>query len=326
MVCIGIIANPAAGKDVRRLVAHGFSVDNEAKVNIVRRVILGAIGVGCQTILIMPDSFHIGARAFAGVGQRGPAAERCVMLDMPATFTAADTEQAARLMQEAGAGCVVTLGGDGTVRLAAKSAPALPLLPISTGTNNVLPTFVEGTVAGMAAALVAAHQSLREVAVQRRHGLVVRVDGEERDVALVDVACMRGSAIGTRAVWDWRPLTDVVAISPRVDAIGLSGIVGARFPEQPLAAWVRLGGSECVLAAIAPGLVASVPLAEARALASGECVAVGQAPMIVALDGERELAVRQGAVSAEVRPGCATLVDPRQALAEAARQGLLAAP
>jgi predicted polyphosphate/ATP-dependent NAD kinase len=35
----GIIANPAAGKDIRRLVAHGSTFDNNEKVNIVHRVL-----------------------------------------------------------------------------------------------------------------------------------------------------------------------------------------------------------------------------------------------------------------------------------------------
>jgi hypothetical protein len=33
---VGIIANPASGKDIRRLVALGSSVDNNEKINIVR--------------------------------------------------------------------------------------------------------------------------------------------------------------------------------------------------------------------------------------------------------------------------------------------------
>jgi hypothetical protein len=245
---------------------------------------------------------------------------------MPVTFAATDSEHAAAAMRDLGASCLVTLGGDGTVRVVAKGARGLPLLPISTGTNNVLPTFVEGTVAGMAAALVAEREEVRVAAARERHGLVVRVDGEERDLALVDVACLRGSAIGARAVWDWRAITDVIAISPRADAVGLSAIVGARFPERPLAAWVRVGEGEGRLSAIAPGLVVAVPVAQERVLASGESVIVGQGPLLVALDGERELAVRQGAVSVEVQAGRALLVDASLALAEAARRGLLAAP
>ena len=41
MTTVGIIANPASGKDIRRLIAHGSVFDNQEKVNIVRRVMLG---------------------------------------------------------------------------------------------------------------------------------------------------------------------------------------------------------------------------------------------------------------------------------------------
>ena len=47
MTCVGIIANPASGKDIRRLVAHGSVFNNNEKVNIVRRVILGLDAAEC---------------------------------------------------------------------------------------------------------------------------------------------------------------------------------------------------------------------------------------------------------------------------------------
>jgi predicted polyphosphate/ATP-dependent NAD kinase len=34
---VGIIANPASGKDIRRLVAYGSVFDNNEKVNIVKK-------------------------------------------------------------------------------------------------------------------------------------------------------------------------------------------------------------------------------------------------------------------------------------------------
>lgn len=37
----GIIANPASGKDIRRLVAHATVFDNQEKVNLIRRILLG---------------------------------------------------------------------------------------------------------------------------------------------------------------------------------------------------------------------------------------------------------------------------------------------
>ena len=46
MSTVGIIANPAAGKDIRRLVAHGRVVSNQEKANILRRVFAGVVSTG----------------------------------------------------------------------------------------------------------------------------------------------------------------------------------------------------------------------------------------------------------------------------------------
>ena len=42
-------------------------------------------------------------------------------------------------MKELNVSCIVTLGGDGTNRVVAKGCGSVPILPISTGTNNVFP-------------------------------------------------------------------------------------------------------------------------------------------------------------------------------------------
>ncbi len=60
---VGIIANPASGKDIRRLVAHGSVFDNQEKVRIVRRVLLGLAAAGVGSICYMPDYFGIVPRA-----------------------------------------------------------------------------------------------------------------------------------------------------------------------------------------------------------------------------------------------------------------------
>ena len=65
-----------------------------------------------------------------------------------------DTVRSARMLEELGVGCIVVLGGDGTSRAASKGITKTPMLSISTGTNNVYPAMMEGTVAGMAAAAV----------------------------------------------------------------------------------------------------------------------------------------------------------------------------
>ncbi|MBI3327704.1 MAG: ATP-NAD kinase, partial [Nitrospinae bacterium] len=55
--CVGCIANPMAGKDIRRLVAYGSLIDNQEKVHIVRRVLLGLESAGAEDVLFMPDTY-----------------------------------------------------------------------------------------------------------------------------------------------------------------------------------------------------------------------------------------------------------------------------
>jgi len=63
LVTVGIIANPASGKDIRRLIAYGSVFDNTEKVRIVRRVVLGLQAAGVDNIVFMPDYYGIGYRA-----------------------------------------------------------------------------------------------------------------------------------------------------------------------------------------------------------------------------------------------------------------------
>ena len=62
---VGIIANPASGKDIRRLVAHGSTFDNNEKINIVRRVLLGLDAAGVSEVAYLPDTYGIVERAAA---------------------------------------------------------------------------------------------------------------------------------------------------------------------------------------------------------------------------------------------------------------------
>ena len=68
MGLVGIIANPAASKDIRRLVAQGRVVPDWEKVNTVRRVMLGVQSVGVERVLAMPDSSNLVMRALDDPG------------------------------------------------------------------------------------------------------------------------------------------------------------------------------------------------------------------------------------------------------------------
>ena len=45
MASIGVIANPASGKDIRRLVSYATTIDNNEKVNICKRIVPRGPGV-----------------------------------------------------------------------------------------------------------------------------------------------------------------------------------------------------------------------------------------------------------------------------------------
>ncbi|UCG05028.1 MAG: NAD(+)/NADH kinase, partial [Desulfobacterales bacterium] len=139
MSTIGIIANPASGKDIRRLVAHASVFDNLEKSHILRRVFLAIDALGVQQVLYMPDYYGLVERALDGL----KVSLRATELAMDMWADERDSTEAARRFCEEGAGCIITLGGDGTNRAVAKGCGAVPIVAISTGTNNVFPCMLE---------------------------------------------------------------------------------------------------------------------------------------------------------------------------------------
>ncbi len=296
---VGLIANPASGKDVRRLVAHATTVDNQGKVGIVRRAMAGLAAMGVRRVLAMPDTYHMAERAQVGLGRMGADRLEIELLDMAVTDQSRDSTRAARLMREAGCACIIVLGGDGTSRVVSAGSGDVPLLPISTGTNNVLPVFVEGTVAGLAAGAIAAGKVPRERAAYQHKWIEVRVDGEPRDRALVDVAALAGQFVGARAIWSVVDLRQLVVTRADASSIGISAIAAAVRPigrDDPAGLELTLGAGACqVLAAVAPGLIESVGITGGRLLAVGQTIpAHAERPLVLALDGEREIVLGAG--------------------------------
>ena len=126
MSSIGIIANPASGKDIRRLVSYATTIDNQEKVNIVKRIVLAAQAMGVDTVWFMPDTFQIGWAVIEDLSRDEKLTADCRLLDIPLTATSQDTTAAAAEMERLGVGCVVVLGGDGTSRAVAKGTSPPP--------------------------------------------------------------------------------------------------------------------------------------------------------------------------------------------------------
>ena len=302
---VGIIANPASGRDIRRLVAQGTVFDNHEKSAIVRRLLLGMEAVGIRRAIYMPDhDFGILPRALTAL-EGHPLQLAITPLDMPVLGSSFDSTRAARMLSEAGAGCIVTLGGDGTNRAVSRGCGDVPLVPISTGTNNVFPTFLEGTIAGMAAGLIASGLE-DERAVQRAPRLEVSLDGKPFESALVDVVVSSLPFIGARALWDMSVVREVALARAAPATIGLSALGGALL-SQKMPSSTRPGmhimldpAGPQVLAPMAPGLISWVGVREHRLLEMDDVVRFEPGIGTVALDGEREIELSASSV-VEVR-------------------------
>ena len=101
MTSIGIIANPASGKDIRRLVSYATTIDNNEKVNICKRIVLAAQGMGVDEALFMPDTFMIGCAVQDSLEDDGVLSLALGLLDFELEATMDDTVRAARMMERA---------------------------------------------------------------------------------------------------------------------------------------------------------------------------------------------------------------------------------
>ncbi|MBH79062.1 MAG: ATP-NAD kinase [Gammaproteobacteria bacterium] len=318
---IGIIANPASGKDVRRLVARASVFDNQEKQAIVRRALVGMSQTGPHQVAFLDDDHGIVRGALAEVGG---ALESQAVADTQ-MGNALDTIAAARALEAAECDVVMTLGGDGTNRAVAIGWRDVPVIPISTGTNNVFPVLTEATVAGAAAGIIASGVvSLEEVAAQ--HKLVqVAIEDEREDLALIDAVVSNERFVGARALLEPDQLR--MALLTRADpaAVGITSIGGLLAPlsdREECGLLLELGGeAQGVDAPIAPGFYRRVGVTNHRVVSFGEKVTV-QGPGILAFDGERERVLKpsQNAAMSLSRSG-PRVVDVEKTMHLAAEKG-----
>ena len=293
MSMVGIIANPASGKDIRRLVAYGSIFDNQEKIRIVRRLLMGFQAAGIQRIAYMPDYHGIVERALDGL-QVDLSAER---LQFDTKADQRDSIKAAQLLAQQGSGCIVTLGGDGTNRVVAKGAGQVPILPLSTGTNNVFPYMIEATVAGLAAGMIATGKVSRKEGTFQSTRLEVVIEGEVVDIALVDAVVSTDVFIGSRAIWKMDKIKQVFLNRTSPASIGFSSIGGmlrSIAAQEPVSMHLKLGNNgQPVTAPIAPGIIETVSVKDVQLMAVGVSEEIHFAPSVVALDGEREVEIKK---------------------------------
>ncbi len=326
---VGIIANPHAGKDIRRLVAHASPTSDAAKIGIIRRAVVGAVEGGAQRLLLAPDKHNLAERAVTDLDL--PETVRIQVLDEPVEGRSTDTIAMAVRMAKEHVGAVIVLGGDGTNRDVAKGWLDVPIMPISTGTNNVFPRLVEATLAGLAAGLVASGAVSRAEAGDVADVIHVSVDDGDDDLALVDLALLAARFTGSRAVWHPDTLRALVACIAEPASVGLSSIPALLAPlarTDPGGVLVRFvapgeqsgtvpAPHRTVRAPVAPGMFADVHWSWCEHLPEGRSIDL-TGPGVLSFDGERDRVLAAGTVAhVVVRRDGPFVIDPRRAIAAA---------
>ncbi len=299
MVSIGIIANPASGKDIRRLVSHATVIDNNEKINIVERIILGAQSLGIDRVYMMPDSYNMGYRVEDKLNICDELKCEINVINMMRVDSIDDTISAAEFMEENHVGCIVTLGGDGTNRAVAKKIKDVPLISISTGTNNVYPVMLEGTIAGMAAAVVASKKYNNNLFIQRDKRIEVYKDEKLRDIALIDAVISKDVYVGSKAIWDMANIEKIFVTRGHPASIGFSAVVGCKkivLPKDDFGACISVNTDYGkIMAPVAAGVVSATSIDEPVLLKFDDIYEyVSSARGTIALDGEREVEFSKG--------------------------------
>jgi hypothetical protein len=313
---VGIIANPAAGKDIRRLVSAASPVSDMAKIGIIRRAAIGAAEGGARRIIVADDRHALARRALDGLGLP------IEVLDLALFSNSRDSQRAAACMADLGVEALIVLGGDGTHRDVAKGWRDPPMVAVSTGTNNVFPESHEATLAGHAAGLVATGTvGLGSCSAPAK---VIDVDIEDlpAELGLVDLALTTSSFTGSRAVWDVRSLRELVAAIAEPASVGLSAVAAAFHPTSrldPGGVHLRFASGEhepCrrVRCPIAPGLYAAVDVGDHVRLAEGDVVEM-RGPGALSFDGERDVVLAEGQTAqVQIRNDGPLVIDVARAM------------
>jgi len=295
---IGIIANPASGKDIRRLVSYATVIDNNEKVNIVKRIVLGSQALGIDEIIFMPDYYQIGYKVINELDSKGVLKAKCTILDIPINACSQDSTIAAIYMEKLNVGCIIVLGGDGTSRAVAKGIVNTPILPVSTGTNNVYPSMIEGTVAGMAAAATSLLDEKEETCIKDKC-IELYVNNEKKDIALIDVVISSDIVLGSRAIWDTKRIKSVMVTRCHPASIGFSTIAGSVEIVTPTDNYgysveVNKKG-DSYLVPLAAGVLQEVKVSNnKRCFLDQDYNFYIEENCILALDGEREIRLKKG--------------------------------
>jgi len=322
---LGIIVNPMSGRDVRRVTAKASTSSHHDKQQHVTRLVLGALAQGVDEIYLGNEPFRINERAVENLPER----HKVKILNYKLSHTEQDTVHMVDLMWQAGCRVFIVLGGDGTSRVVAKARPDAIILPLSTGTNNVFPSFVEASVAGAAAGLIASHRVDYEAHCRRCKQIHITVNGEARDIALIDAVLLKNDHLGSFLPVAEENISQLFLTRAEPASVGMSPIGGYLIPchaQDDFGVRLRCGEEGAILrlrAPISPGLYGDVPIISYNQLSLDETITFLEEG-ILAFDGDRSIKVSDSdLVEISIRRDGPWIIEADEIFEVAAAQHLL---
>ena len=332
---VGIIANPVSARDIRRVIANATSLQITDRANIVLRVLACLKACGIGQVVMMPENGGIRQHVRRGVERSRNLGEHefpeLAYLDMTVSGTVDDTVRAADLMRQRNVDAIVVLGGDGTHRAVVSRSGDIPIAGISTGTNNAFPEHREPTITGLAVGLAVTKQVPASVAFAPNKKLIVRINDNAAEIALVDVALVTDRVVGARALWKPETFRELFVTFADPEVIGMSAIAGLLEPvkrSEPGGLHVFLAPVEeaplTLSVPIAPGYMRPIGIAGWQRLVAGKSYGPQIAAGSVALDGERELSFSErDRVKIALEEDAFRTVNVAAVMDYAARHGLM---
>ncbi len=303
------------------MVAHAPPPSDTGRIADLRRLAIGAVEGGASRVLIAADHAGLANRATVGLPNL------IEVLPAETEGTADDTARAAAALREHQVGVIIVSGGDGTHRDVARGWRNAPIVAVGGGTNNAFPQVIEATVAGTAAGLVVTGDvPLDELIAYQALVIDIRIDGEARDIALVDVGVQRGPVTGSKFVWDVDGIDQILAAVAEPWSIGLSSLAGlvaptSRTDDRGVLLDLDPDAPQRVRAPLAPGHFVEAGVRSVSIVEPGQPVAV-RGPAEFVVDGERgdRLADHEWG-SMTLRRDGPRVVDIRRTFSLAVRRG-----
>lgn len=207
------------------MTSQAIPVGHEEKLRKVIRMISSMNTFGVEKVYLMPDTFGLNNSIAAIANEEEGINLSVEVLDFSPIAQPEDTIQAVEKMIELEISCLIVLGGDGTCRLVAKTDLEIPIIPVSTGTNNAYPKFWEGTTVGIAAAYISKNGNEQKL-LKKDKRIDIYLNGTFADIALVDAIITNVPYVGSKVVSSIDEMKEIIVCRCSPEFIGFSSIVG----------------------------------------------------------------------------------------------------